>query len=187
MASTSDIKKGIVIKHAGELWLVVEFQHVNPGKGSAFVRTRLKNIRSGKVIENTFKTGESVDIEELIRKRMQYLYQDAGNYYFMDPETYEQASMSADVLGDDVKYLKEGLSVILLYHEDSPLTMELPKKITYKVVEAAEAVKGDSAAGRVTKTVVLENNLSVQAPLFIKQGDELIINTETGEYVERAK
>ncbi|MDD4995162.1 MAG: elongation factor P [Patescibacteria group bacterium] len=187
MASTSEIKKGAVLKFKDDLWLVTEFQHINPGKGSAFVRTRLKNIKTGKSLENTFKVSESVDIEELTRKNMNYLYADAGQYNFMDPVSYEQISLGADVLGDTARFLKENLEVMILYHNDAPVTVEIPKKITYKIVEAMPAVKGDTASGNVTKEVVLENGLNVQAPLFINQGESIVINTDTGEYVERAK
>ena len=186
MPSTSEIKKGIVLKWEGELWLITEFQHVNPGKGSAFVRTKMKNVRTGKAIENTFKTSETITIEELTKKKMQYLYGDGETYNFMDPANYEQVMLSADVVGENARFFKEGLEVIILYQDESPITLELPKKITYKVINAPEAVRGDSSSGRVTKEITLENGLKIQVPIFIKEGEEVIVNTETGQCAERA-
>jgi len=186
MASTSDVKKGVVIKHQGDLFVVVEFQHVNPGKGSAFVRTRMKSLGSGKVIEITYKTSENIDVVSVSFQTMQYLYENAGVYSFMDMTSYEQVEMDADLIGDDGKYLKEGLEVIVGMYEGKPVSIQLPKKIKYKVVEAPPAVKGDSAAGNVTKEIVLDNGLKIQAPIFIKEGEEVMVNTESGSYSERA-
>lgn len=187
MASTSEIKKGVVLRDPQGLWLVVEFQHVNPGKGAAFVRTRMKNLQSGKVLENTYKTSESVDIVEVEHRRMQYLYHDATGYTFMDNSTYDQATMSDEDVGDQGKYLREGLEVNMSTFEGRPIALELPRKMTFKVIEAMDAVAGNTASGgNMTKEVTLEGGMTVQVPLFIKQGEELIINTETGQYVERA-
>jgi len=186
MATTSEIKKGIVIKFKDGLWLVTEFQFVNPGKGSAFYRTKLKNIKDGKVVENTFKSGETIEVADLTRKKMQYLYADGDNYFFMDPVSYEQIQLGIDLVGDRAPYLKEDLEVTVLFHEGNPVTIEIPIKITYEVVEAPPAVKGDTASGNLTKEVALENGLKMQAPIFIKQGDKIVINTDKGEYVERA-
>lgn len=166
--------------------MVIEFQHVKPGKGGAFVRTKLKNIRDGKVVENTFKTGETIEIEELERKKMKFLYSEGNENYFMDPETYDQVSLSDDVIGDRVRFLKEDVDVDVIYHKGNALAAELPIKIKYKVTEAAPAVKGDTASGSVTKEVTLENGLKLGVPMFVKEGDEIIVNTEKGEYVERA-
>jgi len=186
MATTSDIKKGIIIKFKDSLWLVTEFQFVNPGKGSAFFRTKLKNIKDGKVVENTFKSGESIEIGDLTRKNMQFLYADGDGFNFMDPQSYDQILLNKDIVGDRAPYLKEDLEVMVLFHESSPVTLEIPIKITYEVTDAPPAVKGDTASGNLTKEVTLENGLKIQAPIFIKQGDKLVINTEKGEYVERA-
>lgn len=186
MASTSDVRKGVVIKHQNDLYVVVEFQHINPGKGAAFVRTRMKNLGNGKVIEITYKTSESVDIVNVMFQTMQYLYKSGDNYAFMDMKSYEQIEMDGDLVGDDGKYLKEGLDVIVGIYEDRPVSIQIPKKIQYKVIEAAPAVKGDSAAGNVTKEVKLDNGLYIQAPIFIKEGEEVLVNTETGEYSARA-
>ena len=187
MGTTSDLKKGIIIKYNNELWLVADAQHCKMGRGGAFVRTKIRSIKSGKVIDNTFKTGESIEVEELRKKKMQYLYKEGEMYNFMDPKSYEQVALSRDIVGGSAEYLKEGLELDIFYHDESPITIELPIKITYEVTEAAEAIRGDSASGRVTKEVVLENSLTIQAPLFIKQGDKIIVNTETGQYVERKK
>lgn len=186
MATTSDIRKGVVIQHQNNLYVVVEFQHVNPGKGAAFTRTRMKDLASGKVIEVTYKSGETVNIVSVQFQTMQYLYKTGDNYAFMNMSTYEQVEMNGDLIGDDAKYLKEGLEVIMGIYEERPVSVELPKKIKYKVMEAPPAVKGDSASGNVTKEAVVENGLRVQVPIFIKEGEEILVNTETGEYSERA-
>ncbi len=187
MASPSDIKKNIVLRDAQGLWIVVDFQHVNPGKGAAFVRTRMKNIQSGKVLETTFKTSESVDIVEVEHRRMQYLYHDATGYTFMDQGTYEQATMSDDDVGDQGRYLREGMEIQVSTFEERPIAIELPRKMTFKVIETAEAVAGNTASGgNMNKEAVVEGGIHIRVPLFIKQGEEVIINTESGEYVERA-
>ncbi len=184
--TTSDIRKGAVIRHQNDLFVVVEFQHVNPGKGAAFTRTRMKSLSNGKVIEITYKSGEAVDIVSVQFQTMQYLYKTGENYAFMNMNNYEQFEMNGDLVGDDGKYLKEGIDVVIGIYEDRPVNMELPKKIKYKVVEAPPAVKGDSASGNVTKEIKLDNGLTIQAPIFIKEGEEVLVNTETGEYSMRA-
>lgn len=186
MSSTSDVKKGVVIRQANDLFVVVEFQHVNPGKGAAFVRARMKSLGTGKVLEVTYKTSESVDIVQVDFRTMQFLYKSGENYAFMNMESYEQIEMNGDLVGDEGKYLKEGLDVVVGLYEDRPVSIELPKKIKYKVVEAPPAVRGDSATGNVTKEIVLDNGLHVQAPIFIKEGEEILVNTETGDYSARA-
>lgn len=186
MSTTSDIKKSVVIKFKDEPHLVVEFQHVNPGKGSAFVRTRLRNLRNGKVFENTYKSGETVDFLDVIKKKMQYLYKEGANYNFMDNRNFEQVMVNEELMMGGGVYLKEGQEVTVLTLDEIPVGIEMPMKITLKVTEAAPAVKGNTASGNITKDVTLENGLVVKAPLFIKEGDSIIINTETGEYVERA-
>lgn len=186
METTADISKDVVISFKNDLYVVTEFQKISPGKGSAFVRTKLKNIRTGKVLENTFKDGEAIDIVEVEKKRMQYLYKDAHGYAFMDNHTYEQVTMSEEMVGEKASFLKEGLEVMIVTHEGLPLNLELPKKITFKVVEAAPGVKGDTASGNVTKEVTLENGTKIRTPLFVKEGEEVVINSETGNYVERA-
>lgn len=186
MFSTNDITKGTVLKFKGGLSVVMYFQHVNPGKGSSFVRVRLKDIASGKSIEQTFKAGEQVEFAEVERPKMQYLYADPSGYTFMHGETFEQVTVARELVGDDAGYLTEGLEVHVILHDDVPITIELPKKVTLAVTEAFEAAKGDTASGNVTKEVTLETGKTVRVPMFIKQGEKIIINTETGEYVERA-
>ncbi len=186
MSSTSDVKKGIVIRGPNDLFVVVEFQHVNPGKGAAFVRTRMKSLSTGKVVEVTYKTSESVAIVQVDFRTMQFLYKDGDNLAFMNMETYEQIEMNSDLVGDEAKYLKEGLQVVVGLYEDRPVNVQIPTKIKYKVVDAPPAVRGDSATGNVTKEITLDNGLRVQAPIFIKEGEEVLVNTETGEYSARA-
>jgi elongation factor P len=188
MASPSDIKKGIVIQDPQGLWVVVEFQHVNPGKGAAFVRTRIKNIESGKVLEATYKTSETITIVEVEHRRMQYLYHDATGYTFMDQGNYEQITMADEDVGDQGQYLKEGMEVNITTYEGRALALELPRKLTLKVVESFDAAAGNTVSGgNMTKEVTLEGGIKIQAPLFIKQGEMVVVNTDTGEYVERAK
>lgn len=186
MATTQDIRKGVVIRQQSDLFVVTEFQHVNPGKGAAFTRTRMKSLGSGKVIEVTYKSGETVDIVEVTFQTMQYLYKQGDNFVLMNMTTYEQIEMNGDLVGDDAKYLKEGLEVIIGLYEERPVSIQLPKKVQYKVAEAPPAVRGDSAGGNVTKEITLDNGLKVQAPIFIKTGEEVLVNTETGEYSARA-
>lgn len=186
MASTQDIKKGVVILFKNEPHFVAEFEHIMPGKGSAFVRTKLKNLKTGKVLENTFKVGEKIDLVELEKRRVQYLYSSGEKFAFMDNTTYEQFEVDRNVLAGFEKYLKEGLEIILLFSDGSPVTVEFPKKVSLKVTEAMPSVRGDTASGRVTKEITLENGLKIRVPLFVEEGNIIIINTETGEYVERA-
>ncbi len=186
MATTADISKDIVIRYKDDLYVVTEFQKISPGKGSAFVRTKLKNIRTGKVLESTFKDGEVMDIVEVEKKKMQYLYKDAHGFAFMDNATYEQVIVSEALMEGKDDFLKEGIDVMVVTHEGVPMNVELPKKVTLKVTQADPGVRGDTASGNVTKEVTLENGTKIRAPLFIKEGDSLVINTETGAYAERA-
>ncbi len=186
MGSTTDIRKGVVIRQNNDLFVVVEFQHINPGKGAAFVRTRMKSLANGKVIENTYKTAETVDIVQVNFQTMQFLYKAGDNYAFMNTNNYEQIEMNGDLVGDDGKYLKEGVECIIGVYEEMPVSIQLPKKIQYKVVTAPPAVRGDSASGNVTKEAIMENGLVVYVPIFIKEGEEILVNTETGDYSARA-
>jgi elongation factor P len=185
MGSTNDIKKGAVIRHQNDLYVVTTFQFVNPGKGVAFTKTKMKGLNSGKTIEITYKSGETVDTVAVHRQTMQYLYQSGGLFSFMNKETYETLEVDADIVSDDAKYLKEGLNVIAAIHENAIVAIELPKKIQYSVVDSPPAVKGDTASGNVTKEITLENGLKIQAPIFIKEGEEILVNTETGDYAGR--
>lgn len=186
MGDTTNIKKGAVIRHQNDLYVVSACQFVNPGKGSAFTKTKLKSLTTGKGMEITYKSGEAVDTVQVDHTNMQYLYKTGNMYSFMNQETFETIDVSEDTIGDDGKYLKDGLEVIMLMHEGRAVALELPKKVTYKVVEAPPAVRGDSAGGNVTKDITLDNGLTVAAPIFIKEGEEILVNTETGEYGGRA-
>lgn len=186
MADTSDIKNGIFLDFKGAIHVVTDFQHVNPGKGSAFVRTKMKDIQTGKTLEHTFKSGETIEMVEMDRSTMQFLYKDGDSYNFMDTETYEQAAIGTEIIGDDGQYLKEGMEVTVTSLDGVPMTVILPKKVTLKVTEAAPAVKGDTASGNVKKEVTLETGMKIGVPIFVKQGDDIVVNTESGEYVERA-
>ena len=185
MPSPNDIKKGTVINYEGDLYVVVDFQRVSPGKGSSFVRTKIKSLSSGKVVDQNFKSSENLTFEDVMYKKMQYIFGDENTLTFMDGMTYEQVVLGADVVGDDVKYLKEGLEVTVVTHNGNAIAMELPGKIEYEVVQAEPAVKGDTASGNVQKDAVADNGLQIRVPIFIKQGDVVRINTTSGEYAER--
>jgi elongation factor P len=185
MAETSDIKKGTVLKYNGEIYLVTDFQFNKPGKGMAFTKTKLKSVSTGKTIENNFRSDEKIDLVEVNRTNMQYLYKSGNMYSFMNAESYETVDVSADVVGENSKYLKEGLKVIMTMHDGTTLSMNMPTKVQYKVTQSPPAVKGDTASGNVTKEVTLDNGLKVQAPIFIKEGEEILVNTETGDYAGR--
>jgi len=186
MASPSEIKKGVVVLQNGDPWVVTEFQHINPGKGAAFVRTRIKNLKSGRTLEQTYKMSETIVIVEVEFRNMQYLYHDATGYTFMDNATYEQATMEDDAVGELGKYLKEGLEVQVTMYEDRPIALQLPRKMTFKIVETMPAVKGDTASGNVTKEAKTDSGFIVHVPIFLKEGENIIVNTDNGEYVERA-
>lgn len=187
MGDTSDIRRGAVIRHNNDLYVVTVCQFVNPGKGSAFTKTKMKSISSGKSIEITYKSGETIDTVQVNHANMQFLYKNANLYSFMKKDDYETVDVDESIVGEDAKYLKEGLEVVASTHEDNVVAIQIPKKITYMVAEAAPAVKGDSASGNVTKEVVLDNGHKVQVPIFIKQGEEIIVNTDTDEYGGRVQ
>ena len=183
--TTADIENGSYLKFKNEPVVVVEFQHVNPGKGSAFVRVRLKSLTNGKVVEHTWKAGEGLEFIEVAKRKMQYLYADPTGFAFMDQDSFEQVTVNRAVLEDRAGYLKEGLEVHVVLHEEIPISVELPKKITFKVTEAFEAARGDTAGGNVTKEVTLETGMKARVPMFIKEGESVVLNTDTGEYVAR--
>ena len=185
MANVSEINKGMVIRWKDTLWVINDFQHVSPGKGSAFTRIKLKQIGSGKVVENTFKATESLDCVEVQRKNMQYLFGDDNGVTLMDMMSYEQVMVDNDVVGDDRKYLKEGLQVNVAMNDGAPIALQVPKKVEYTVAQTEPAVKGDTASGNVLKDAEMDNGLMVRVPIFIKQGDNIMVNTDTGEYSER--
>ncbi len=186
MADTSDFRNGIIIKFKNDLYSIVEFQHVKPGKGGAFVRSTLKNLRNGKVLDNTFRAGESVEIVRIERRKYQYLYRDGDMLVCMDQETYEQINVPTDYFGDTVQFLKESTEVDMLFNGDEIISVEIPIFVELEVVETEPGLKGDTATGAV-KPAKLETGVTVNVPLFIGEGDKLKIDTRTGNYVERVK
>jgi len=183
--STSDFKKGIFIEFKGEPNQIIEFQFVNPGKGSAFVRTKLKNLASGKVQEFTYKSGETVEEVPIMTREMQYLYKSGENYIFMDKNTYEQMTINKNIIGDFYRFLRESELYQLLILEDKVIGMRYPKKIRLIVINADEAVRGNTVMG-AKKIIELETGVKIAAPLFIKKGDLIVIDPISGEYIERA-
>ena len=181
--STAEFKKGLKIQFDGAPYTIVDFQHVKPGKGGAFVRTKLKHMKLGRVIDNTFRAGEKVELVDFEDKHMQYLYRD-DRYHFMDTETYEQVSLSADEVGDAREYLKENTEVDVLYIDGAPVTVELPNFVELSVAHTDPGVRGDTAQGG-TKPATLETGAVVQVPLFLNEGDMVKIDTRTGEYLGR--
>ncbi len=187
MASTADFRNGMVIRFNGEPHSISEFQHVKPGKGGAFVRTKLKNVVTGRVIDNTFRAGEKVEEIKVIARQMQYLYQDGDNYVFMEGETYEQHFLNENMLGEDViKYLKEGESYKVLFEGEQPLLVEVPFFLELEVVETEPGIKGDTVSN-TTKPAKLETGAVVQVPLFVDEGEVIKVDTRTDEYLERVK
>ncbi len=186
MADTSDFRNGLIIKFKNDLYTIIEFQHVKPGKGGAFVRTVLKNIRTGKVLDNTFRSGESVDVVRVERRKYQYLYRDGDFLVCMDNDTYEQINVTNDYFGDGVNYLKEGEEVEILFNGDEIINVEIPTFVQLKVVETEPGFRGDTATG-ANKPARLETGASINVPLFIDVDDVLKVDTRTGSYVERVK
>ena len=184
MATTADFRNGMVIKYDGQIFRIVEFQHVKPGKGGAFIRTRLKNVETGAVIERTFRSGEKVDEIRLERTEAQYLYSDGEMLHFMNLENYDQFGMAAEKLGDARFYLKENEAVQVLLHEGHPFLIELPPHVNLAVTHTEPGLRGDTAQGG-NKPAELETGLTVNVPLFIEVGDVLRIDTRSGQYVER--
>jgi elongation factor P len=185
MITTSDFKTGMTIEWDGGLYQIIEFQHVKPGKGAAFVRTKMRNKRTGAVVERTFRTTEKLAKAHIERLEMQYLYLDGDFYVFMDTETYDQVHLTAANLGDGLKFLKDNMTIHVQFYKDEPIGVELPITVVLRVAETEPGVKGDTA-NNVTKAATLESGATVQVPLFVNEGDELIIDTRTGDYVSRA-
>jgi len=186
MATTSEFKPGLTIRMDGELWTVVEFQHVNPGNWRAFVRAKLKSLKSGKVIETRFRAGEAIDPVRIETKEFQYLYHDGSGYVFMDKETYDQISVEEKVVGDGAQFLKETETVDIAFNGNEIVTIEIPITVALKVVETVPGVRGDTATG-AQKPAKVETGASVNVPLFINEGDMIKVDTRTGNYVERVK
>lgn len=185
MISVNEFKNGLTIEVDGELWRVVEFQHVKPGKGSAFVRSKLKNLRTGAVQEKTFRAGEKVNQAQIDRKKMQYLYADGDNYVFMDTNTYEQLELPGSQIEEELKYMKENMVVSIIMFGTETLGVELPNTVDLKVKETEPGIKGDTSSGG-SKPATMETGLVVQVPFFVSEGDVLTINTSDGTYISRA-
>ncbi len=185
MADTTNFRTGFTMRYRGDLWTITEFQHVKPGKGPAFVRTRLKGVTSGKVVDETFRAGEKVEEVRLERRDYQYLYTDGEVYTFMNVETYEQVEIHRDALGDLPKYVKESDVCQVLLFEDKPLTVEPPLTVELKVTQTDPGLRGDTAQGG-TKPATLETGLVVTVPLYLEEGTVVKVDTRTGKYISRA-
>jgi elongation factor P len=184
MIQTSEFRRGLKIEIDGEPFIIQEFQHVKPGKGNAFTRTKLKSLVTGNVIDRTFKSGEKVDRPDLAEKEMQYLYRDGDSFYFMDNETYEQQFINIEQLQGAEAFLQENVQVTVLFHNQKPMAVELPNFVELTVTKTDPGFKGDTASG-ATKPATLETGATIQVPLFIKEGEKIRIDTRTGEYAER--
>lgn len=184
MISTNDFRTGLTIEMEGQVYSVVEFQHVKPGKGAAFVRTKLKNMQTGGVTEKTFRAGEKVSKAHIERKTMQYLYNTGQEYVFMDMESYEQLTLDREKLGDSAFYLKENMQADFMMYEELIMGVEVPNFVELTVTETDPGFKGDTASGG-SKPATLETGLTVQVPFFINIDDVVRVNTKTGEYMER--
>lgn len=184
MADTSNFRTGFTMRHRQGLWSIVEFQHVKPGKGPAFVRTKLKNVENGKVVEHTFRAGEKVEEVRLERREFQYLYPDGEFFVFMNTATYEQIQLHRDALGDVPKFIKESDMCSVLLLEEKPLMVEAPLTVELKVKQTDPGVRGDTAQGG-SKPATMETGLVVQVPLFIEEGQVLKIDSRTGKYLGR--
>ena len=184
MISTADFKRGLTIELDGEVFQIVEFQHVKPGKGGAFVRTKLRNLRTERVFDRTFRAGERMEMAHIERRPMQYLYRGGSDYVLMDLETYDQITLAAQQIGDGVKYLREGLEVSVVIHEERIISVELPDTVELQVTDTDPGLRGDTASGG-SKPAVLETGVVVEVPLFIDIGDVVRVDTRSGQYVAR--
>jgi len=185
VASTNDLKNGMVLNLDNELWSVVEFQHVKPGKGPAFVRTTLKHVLSGKVVDKTFNAGTKVETANVDKRSMQYLYADGSDYVFMDLDTYDQIHVPGQTLGDNANYLLPEAEVVVAVHESVPLYVELPTSVMVEVTYTEPGLQGDRSTGG-TKPATIETGASVQVPLFITTGEKIKVDTRDGRYLGRS-
>ena len=186
MADTSDFRNGLIIKFKNDLYTITEFQHVKPGKGGAFVRSTLKNLKTGRVIDNTFRAGESIEVIRVERRKFQYLYRDGDFLVCMDNETYEQINIPIEYIGDGLQFLKESTEIEILFNGSEILSVDIPIFVNLEVVETEPGFRGDTATG-ANKPAKLETGASINVPLFINQGDVLKVDTRTASYVERVK
>jgi elongation factor P len=186
MPTTNDLKNGMTLNIDGALMNVVEFQHVKPGKGGAFVRTRLKNVRTGRVLDKTFRADEPVEIAILEKRQMQYLYRDDTGFHFMDTETYDQVAVEGDAVGDAAGYMVEGSTPYVTFYEGTAIGVELPASVELAVSETEPGVKGDRVSG-ATKPATVETGSVVQVPLFVETGDRIKVDTRSGAYLTRVQ
>ncbi|MPY84405.1 MAG: elongation factor P [Actinophytocola sp.] len=184
MATTNDLKNGMVLNLDGQLWSVVNFQHVKPGKGGAFVRTTLKNVLSGKVVDKTFNAGTKVDTANVDRRDMTYLYNDGTDYVFMDNDTYDQVGLSPELVGDAAGYMLENSGVQISFHESTPLFVELPVSVEVSIEHTDPGLQGDRSTGG-TKPAKLETGAEIQVPLFLNSGEKIKVDTRDGRYLGR--
>jgi elongation factor P len=184
--STTEFRNGLKIEIDGEPYVIVEFQHVKPGKGGAFVRTKFKSLKSGNVTDKTFRAGEKVDVPNLEEKTMQYLYAADKDRIFMDTSTYEQVSMNEKQLGDSINYLKENMEIKVLYHKEQPINIEVPMFVELAISKTDPGVRGDTASGG-SKPATLESGAVIKVPLYLNEGDFVKVDTRTGTFIERVK
>src|SRR3989440_1059958 len=184
--STNDLKNGMTLRLDGELWTVLDFLHHKPGKGQAVVRTKLRSVKSGAVLDRTFRADEKVGLAIVDKREMQYLYREGDRYVFMDTQTYEQTQVPEQVAGDAAKYLSEGATAIVAVFEGNAISVELPAAVVLTVTKTDPGVKGDRVSGAV-KPATLETGIRVQVPLFVEEGDRVKVDTRTGEYLTREK
>ncbi len=184
--STTEFRNGLKIEIDGEPYVIVEFQHVKPGKGGAFVRTKFKSLKSGNVTDKTFRAGEKVDVPDLEEKTMQYLYGADKDRVFMDTSSYEQVSLNEKQLGDSINYLKENMEIKVLYHKGMPINIEVPMFVELAIAKTDPGVRGDTASGG-SKPATLETGAVVKVPLYMNEGDVVKIDTRTGTFIERVK
>jgi elongation factor P len=185
VATTNDLKNGMTLNFDGDLWNVVEFQHVKPGKGGAFVRTKLKNVLSGKVVDRTFNAGVKVEVANVDKREMQYLYREADDYVFMDNTDFDQIHVSSQTIGDGANYLLENFNATVALHDGNPLYVELPAAVELVISQTDPGVQGDRSTGG-TKPATLETGAEIQVPLFITTGERVKVDTRTGDYLGRA-
>jgi elongation factor P len=185
MATTNDLKNGMTLNLDGQLWNVIEFQHVKPGKGGAFVRTRMRSVLSGKVVEKTFNAGVKVEVASVEKRNMQYLYRDGEDFMFMDSTNYDQISVSKQTVGEAVDYLLENAGVVVAMHEGNPLFIEMPASVELVITYTEPGLQGDRSSGG-TKPATVETGITIQVPLFIKQDEKVLVDTRTGAYLGRA-
>jgi elongation factor P len=184
MASTADIRNGVVLNIDKQLWAVIEFQHVKPGKGGAFVRTKLKNVVSGKTVDRTFNAGAKIETENVDRRDFQYLYADGDSYVFMDVSDYDQLTVSSTVVGDAANFMLENQAVTVALHDGNPLYVELPASVTLEITYTEPGLQGDRSTGG-TKPATVETGFQIQVPLFLEQGTKVKVDTRTGDYLGR--